>query len=203
MLDATKVIVGTPDQLTTGAILRAPLGTKTPTLADVTPAKVTIDDAFVSAGYANQDGVTITPNISTSDIVAWGGALVRRVLESYTGEIKFTLIQLDENSFKMAFGDDYVTVQKATADHGTQMLASLGAHLPEPGAWVFKMKDGNARMLVVVPNGQVTSMDEITLNDTDPVGLALTVACFNDEKGNSIYILTDDGQVAAASTKEG
>lgn len=199
MIDASKVLVGTPDQLTTGAVLSAPLGTVCPDLDDVTPSKVTIDPAFTSSGYANSDGLTITPDYSTNDINDWSGALVRRTLEAFTGEITWTMIQVDEESFKMAFGEEYVEAREATGTHGTQLKAAIGAHLPESRAWVFKMKDGDARMLVVVPNGQVTGLDEIQFTATDPVGLAVTLSCYNDSKGNAIYILTDDGKVATAT----
>lgn len=197
-VDAKKVLVGTPDQLTTGAILCAPLGTKLPTLDDLTPTGVTLDEAFKDAGYANEDGVTLTPDMSTSGIKEWGGAIVRNVLEEFNGNIAFTLIQTDEMAFKMAFGDDYVTVSKATSTHGNQLMAKLGAHLPDAKSWVFKMKDGGARMLVLVPNGQVTTLDEITFNSTDPIGWAITLSCYPDKDGHSIYILTDDGQLATA-----
>ena len=60
------------------------------------------------------------------------------------------------------------------------------------------MKDGSARMLIVVPIGQVTAIDEITFNNTDPVGYAVTLTTSPDEDGNNIYILTDDGEVATA-----
>lgn len=198
MVDAKKVLVGTPDQLTTGAILNAPLGTEMPTLDDLTPAGATLDPAFKDAGYANEDGLTLTPDMSTSTIKEWGGAVVRTVLEEFNGNISFTLIQTDEASLKIAFGDDYVTASAANATHGNQLMAKIGAHLPDPKAWVFKMKDGAARMLVAVPNGQVTTLDEITFNATDPVGYAVTLSCSPDDTGTSIYILTDDGQVATA-----
>lgn len=201
-VDSSKVLVGTPDQLTTGAILCAPLGTKTPDLSNITPAAVTVDPSFVDAGYANSDGLTVSTDYSTNDITDWGGGLVRRVLESSTVEVSWTMIQLDENSFKMAFGDDYVTANKATASNGNQLKAALGAHLPDRKTWVFKMKDGAARVLVVVPCGQVTSLDDITFNATDPIGLAVTLSCYNDEQGNALYILTDDGQVSTVKGEE-
>lgn len=197
-VDAKKVLVGTPDQLTTGAILNAPVGTELPTLDDVKPSGVTLDEAFVDAGYANEDGLTLTPDMSTSTIKEWGGAVVRTVLEEFNGTLAFTLIQTDEASLKMAFGDDHVTSEAATAEHGNQLMAAIGARLPEQKAWVFKMKDGAARMLVLVPIGQVTALDEVTFNATDPVGWAVTLSTSPDENGNSIYILTDDGQVATA-----
>ena len=82
-VDAKKVYVGTPDQLTTGAILQAPLGTTVPDLQDITPSKVTLDEGFKDCGYVSEDGVTITPDYSTSDIPSWGGAVVRRILEQF------------------------------------------------------------------------------------------------------------------------
>ncbi len=200
-VDAKKVLVGTPDQLTTGAVLSAPVGTKVPDLDDITPKAVVIDEAFESSGYVSSDGLNITPDYSTSDIHDWSGALVRRILEEFTAEITWTMIQADDQSFKMAFGDDYVEAVKATAAHGNQLKAAIGAHLPDSKAWVFKMKDGAARILVVVPIGQVTGLDEIAFNATDPVGLAVTLSCYNDENGNALYILTDDGQVVTASAK--
>lgn len=197
-VNAQKVYVGTPDQLTTGAVLHAPVGTDLPTLTDLTPSAVTIDPAFKDGGYVSSDGLTLTPDMSTSDINDWSGALVRRVLETFNGEVSFSLIQTDDVTFKMAFGDDYVTVEEATASDGTKLMAKLGAHLPDPEAWIFKMKDGAARILIALPNAQVTAMDEITFNATDPIGWNLTLSCYPDSSGVSIYILTDDGQIATA-----
>lgn len=197
-VNTRQVYVGTPDQLTTGAVLHAPVGTPLPDLDDVTPSEVTVNKAFKDGGYVSSDGVTLTPDMSTSDINDWSGALIRRVLEAFNGEVSFTMIQSDGETFKMALGEDYVTAQAAGSTHGNQVMAKFGAHLPDPEAWVFKMKDGAARILICLPNAQVTAMDEVTFNATDPIGWALTLSCYPDESGVSIYILTDDGQVAAA-----
>ena len=197
-VNTRQVYVGTPDQLTTGAVLHAPVGTELPTLTDLTPSKVTIDEAFKDGGYVSSDGVTLTPDMSTSDINDWSGALIRRVLEAFNGEVAFTMIQSDAETFKMALGTEYVTAQDADTTHGNQVMAKFGAHLPDPEAWIFKMKDGAARILICLPNAQVTTMDEVTFNATDPIGWAMTLSCYPDSTGTSIYVLTDDGQVASA-----
>ena len=196
--NTSQVYVGTPDQLVTGAVLHAPKGTQLPDLTDITPSKVTIDEAFKDGGYVSSDGVTLTPDMSTSDINDWSGALIRRVLEAFNGEVGFTMIQTDETTFKMALGEGYVEAEEANATHGNQVKAMFGAHLPDPEAWIFKMKDGAARILICLPNAQVTAMDEVTFNATDPIGWALTLSCYPDENGVSIYVLSDDGQVATA-----
>ena len=197
-VNTKQVYVGTPDQLTTGAVLHAPVGTDLPTLTDLTPSDVTINEAFKDGGYVSSDGVTLTPDMSTSDINDWSGALIRRVLEAFNGEISFTMIQSDAETFKMALGEGYVESKTADSSHGNQVMAKFGAHLPDPEAWIFKMKDGAARILIGLPNAQVTTMDEVTFNSTDPIGWAMTLSCYPDSTGTSIYILTDDGQVAKA-----
>lgn len=190
--DATRVLIGAPDQIGTGAILSAPLGTELPT-----NARVPLDAKFIGSGYVAQDGVALTPDYSTTDIADWSGSIVRRVLETFTGEIAWSHIQFDETSLRNAFGDLHVTVTPATTTTGEQIAVRIGAHLPDPKSWVFKMKDGRNLIRVVVPNGQVTAVDEMVFNKSNAIPLPVTLSCYPDEAGESIYILTDDGVFAA------
>jgi hypothetical protein len=59
------------------------------------------------------------------------------------------------------------------------------------------MKDGNARIVIVVPNGQVTEVGEVTFAANEPVGWNVTLSTYPDESGNSIYVMTDDGVTTA------
>lgn len=192
-VNSAKVLVGTPDQLTTGAILNAPLGTTLPTDADFT-----FDTALWSdSGYISEDGLEIAPDYSTTDIPDWSGANVRRLLEQFTGEITWTHLETSENSLKATFGAENVTVTAATRDHGEKITVNMGARLPERRSWAFKVKDGNAKVLIVVPNGQVTSVDAITFSASDAIKWPVTLSTYADEQGNNIYIYTDDGVYAA------
>lgn len=192
-LNAEEVYVGIPDQQTTGAIMCAPLGTVLPT-----SAKDTIAEAFKGSGYVSEDGLTLSTDYSTSEIKEWSGAIIRKILEQFDGTISWKEISLNYESACHAFGDEHVTKTDATADSGNQLKISIGAHMPAAKSWVFKMKDGDRRMLVVVPNGQVTAMDGIDFKATDAVGFPLTLSCYDDGTGNSIYIYTDDGKVVSA-----
>ena len=60
-------------------------------------------------------------------------------------------------------GDDNVEVTEATAEHGTQVRAAIGASVRPIKAWYFKLKDGERRALVMVPHGQITERGEIPL----------------------------------------
>ena len=92
-VNTKQVYVGTPDQLTTGAVLHAPVGTKLPTLTDFNPSQVTINEAFKDGGYVSSDGVTLTPDMSTSDINDWSGALIRRVGQDRTVLLSTHILQ--------------------------------------------------------------------------------------------------------------
>lgn len=199
MPETRDVRVGMPDQGTTGAILTAPIGTTLPDLSDITKAAVTLDEAFKGNEYVSEDGLTLSPAMSTNDIKDWSGATVRKVLASFDGTIAWTMISTNEEEMKTAWGDDFVTTKEATAEHGNQMKVALGAHLPDPKSFVFLMKDGDARMLIVVPNGQITEVGDIVFKAGEPVGWPVTLATAPDENNHSIYILTDDGQVLTDS----
>ena len=191
MIDVSKVLVGAPDQKTTGAVMDAPVGTPLPT-----SAVDTIDKAFSSSGYISEDGVALTLDRSTNDITDWSGSAVRSLLKSFTGTIAWSEMQMSYESLCHAFGESNVEQVLATADHGAQVNVGIGSDLPAARSWIFKMKDGSARVLIVVPNGQVTSIDEIDFVSSDAIKLPLTLTCHPDTSGKSIYIYTDDGVVS-------
>lgn len=192
-LDAARVLVGTADQTNaTGAIFSAPLGTSLPT-----SATDTLNAAFHDSGYVSADGVNFTPEVSTSDITEWNGSLVRRIKETFNGTLSWAHLETNEQSLKNAFGDSAVTVTAANTTHGNQLAVAISGDLPAAKAWVFKLKDGDNRMLLVVPNGQITGVEEVSFTSTDAITWGVTLSAYPDSTGKSIYIYTDDGQTTA------
>lgn len=200
MPNASDVRIGAPDQSTTGAILHAPVGTTLPTLSSISKSGVTLDQAFTGNEYVSEDGLTLSPGISTTDIKEWGGAVVRKLLESFDGTLSWTMISTTEGALDVAFGSNHVTTSAATATHGKQVQAALGAHLPDAQSWVFLMKDGDARTVIVVPKGQVTEVGEVTFAANAAIGWQVTLSCYPDEAGECIYIMTDDGVVTGSTS---
>lgn len=194
----TDVRVGAPDQKITGAIKRAPLGTAIPTLASIKKSGVTINSAFAGDEYVSEDGLTLSPNMSTADVKDWSGATVRKLLDSFDGQLSWTMISTNKNALGIAFGDANVTFVTASTDHGGQTMAALGAYLPEEQAWVFLMKDGDARVVIAVPDGQITNVGEVSFKSNEAIAWPVTLSCYPDSDGKSIYIMTDDGQVTSA-----
>lgn len=200
MPNTSDVRIGAPEQETTGAILHAPVGTTLPTLSSISSSGVTLDGAFTGNEYVSEDGLTLSPDMSTTDIKDWSGATVRKVLESFDGTLSWTMISTNKNAMEVAFGSNHVTSNAATATHGTQVQAELGAHIPDPQSWVFLMKDGNARIVIVVPKGQITEVGEVTFAANEAVGWEVTLSCYPDSNGECIYIMTDDGVVSGSTS---
>ena len=194
-INAKQVRVGLADQSSTsGALSRGDVISAIPASID---AAITAISAFSSSGYISEDGASLSTTKGVTPIREWNRAAVRRILEDFDGTVSLSLIQLDEEGAKQAFGEDNVTVTAATSTHGTQLKIALGATLDEPQAWALRMKDGDARMLVLVPNGQVTSGVDITFVANQAIQLPVTISANDDGTGHSIYIFTDDGIVAA------
>lgn len=191
-IDATKVLVGAPNQsATVGAVQYAAIGTALPT--DATSATT----GFTSAGYVSEDGLTLTADYSTTDIKDWSRSAIRTILDEFTGEVTFAFIQTDYESLCAIFGTENVTRTVASSNHGEQVTVKIGAHMAPAAAWVFNMKDGDARIRVCLPNAQPVLDGDLTFVAGEAITWSVRLSCGADAAGESIYIYTDDGVVSA------
>lgn len=190
-LDATKVIIGLADQSkTTGALRRGPVINNIPdTFAEALAAIA----GFESSGYFDEEGASLSTDISTNDLKEWNGATVRKLIENFDGNVSGTLLQADYEGWVQLLGADNVELTEATTEHGEQLHIKLGAHLGAPQAWALCMKDGDSRMIVLIPNGQVANGVELTFQAGDAIKLPLEISANDDGTGENIHIYTDDG----------
>ena len=190
---SANVLAGVP--LATGGVSMAALGTVLPT-----NAKSPLGVAFTSAGYVGEDGLTESADRSTEKIKAWGGDTVKVVQTDFSTTYTFTFLEtLNTEVLKAVYGDQNVTVTAATATDGTLRTVKVNGDILPHKVFVFDMKDGDARIRIVVPDGQVTEVGEITYNDGSVIGYEVTVEAFRDSalNANAVKYL-DDGKVAAA-----
>jgi len=190
---ATNVLTGAPDQLTTGPILSAPRGTALPDGLDAT-----IDPAFEDSGYISEDGLTLTPERSTEQVKDWSGAVVRELLTEFAAKLAWAHLETNEQSLKNYLGDDNVTVVDATSTEGKRITALLRSTEMPRKPWIFKIKDGEARVLIVVPDGQVSETGEVSFVKSGAITWPVTLATYPDANGVNVYVYLDDGQVLTA-----
>lgn len=189
--NVANVVAGKP--LTTGGVLIAPLGTALPTTASATP-----DVAFVAAGYIGEDGVTESTGRTTDKIKAWGGDVVKVVQSEFSVTYQFTFLEsLNANVLEAVYGDDNVTTTAATSTTGTLHAVAINSAILPHKSYQFEVRDGDAKVRIVVPDGQITEVGEITHTDASVVGYPVTLEAFQDASGNNAYKYTDNGVFTA------
>lgn len=187
--DVSKIIAGTP--LATGGVLVAPLGTALPTDSTVSPNVL-----FLSAGYVGEDGLTESGSRSTDKKKEWGGRVVRVLQTDYSLTYQFAFLESRNSTvLKTVFGDANVASTAANGSHGLLQAIKKNAELIPHKEYIFEMKDGDVRTRVVVPDGQITEVGDVTWTNGDLVQYQVTVECFPDASGNNAYEYTDDGQI--------
>lgn len=187
-----NVVSGKP--LASGGVFRGPLATKVP--SDATTA---LDSNMVGLGYVSSDGLTETIDKSTSKITAWGGDTVMVVQTEHSVTYKLTLIETgNPNVLKAVYGETNVTTTPATTSKGTLHKVLVNSKTTEAAAWDFEMADAGKTIRIFVPNGQVTSIGDVTYSDEDLVGYEVEIEALPDTAGNKAYKFIDLGDATGA-----
>lgn len=173
----TNVSAGKPK--VGGAIYTAPLGTTLPTTADAT-----LGAAFKCLGYVSEDGVVNSNSMSSETVKAWGGDTVLTTSSERPDTWQYTLIEmLNVDVLKLIYGADNVT---GTLETGIAVKAN-NAEQDEFVLVIDMILRGGVLKRVVLPDGFVSEVGDITYNDTDAVGYETTVTAMPDSAGNTHY----------------
>lgn len=192
MTTVSNVVAGKPKA--SGGVLNGPLGTTLPTDATTEP-----DAAIKALGYISEDGLTESSERTTEKVKAWGGDTVKVLQTEFAATFSFTFIEvLNADVLKAVHGDANVTTTAATASTGTLQSVKVTGEQLDHDVWIFEVKDGDAKIRIVVPDGQVTTVGEVTYNDGSVIAYEVTVETFKDENGVYYYKYIDDGVVSGA-----
>ena len=173
----SNVSVGKPK--VGGAISVAPLGTTLPT-----NATSDLDAAFKSLGYISDAGLVNSNSPSSDKVKAWGGDTVLNLQTEKPDDFKFTMIEvLNEEVLKLVYGDDNVSGSLAT---GIEIKANAD-DAAEHVIVVDMVMRGGILKRVVLPQGKITAVEDITYADNAAVGYGTTVSAMPDGSGNTHY----------------
>ena len=193
-INPEQVYLPSPDQSkTTGAVAVAPLGTTAPT-----DARTALANTWVSGGYIDENGIALSISKSFTTIKDWAMSTVRKALTDFDGTIALSFLQVDEFAAQRVLGTANVTKTAANTTHGEQLKLSVGPDVAGAESWCFSMKDGNRRVRVYIPNGQITEISgDVSFTPGAANVWPCTLSCYDDGTGHSIYVFYDDGVVTA------
>lgn len=195
-LNTKEILVPFADQATTGAALSGDVITTIPEDFD---AALTAIAGFEGTGYLGEDGIALSTSLSLTDFREMNRGVVRRGLDDFTGTVTYTELQIMNYAVLCRkFGADNVDKKVATAQKGQQLHVAIGPELAPVQAFAWKLKDGDARAIVLIPHGQVTNGIDLTFAANSMASVPTEVSAYDDGTGKNIHIYFDDGTVLSA-----
>ena len=177
MTTASNVLVGVPDKASGGVYMSdTPLDAGSypiSTLEDTLPGDMT------PSGFISEDGVTESNESDTERIRAWGGDTVRIVQTDHTVTYSLTFLESSPVILRAVYGEDNVDV-------GADGLVTVKINSDVLGhrSWAFEMKDGNSKIRIFVPDGQIISRGEITYTHSGAIQYEVTIEAYPDSNGD-------------------
>lgn len=208
--DVLKAVYGDANVTTTAAVaaLAAPaitLGATAATggtfAAGTYYWKVTATDSFGETIGSNEVSATLVA--SGTQVLNWTaitGATGYKVYRGTTagGQDKLitTLGAVTTYTDTGTAGTTAAVPTANTTGAGTRHKVSLNATTLPRKSYVFEVKDGNAKIRIYVPDGQITEVGDVTYSDAEVIGYEVTVSTFPDANGNKAYKYLDNGVTA-------
>lgn len=177
--DAANILVASP--LVTGGILTAATGTALPTTVDAATT------GFTATGYIGEDGVALTVDRTTENVMAWGGGKVRVITTEHSVQLGFAFMEVTAGNLALVFGTDNVST---VGDTTTVKLN--GVELPH-FALVMDAADGDKGVRITAADAQVTANEDLVFVHSAPTMLTVTVECFADANGDKAKLIYSDG----------
>ncbi|MFC7217090.1 phage tail protein [Streptomyces polyrhachis] len=176
----------------TGRILVAPAGTAAP--ADTAIAW----DAtkWRDLGYTTTEGIKFNKKDKIDPVDTWQSVSAARFIYSDRDlTVKFQLLQLNKDTLPFFMGGDAVTAGVPAGEYKYSLASNPKA---DERALGIEFNDGTAvRYRFVVPRGQVTETEELSLSRTGAVKLGVTfTALAVDDLTPLATILMKDGAYA-------
>lgn len=163
-----------------GYIFSAPVGTALPAKA-VSQASE-LDPGFSVLGFISEDGYVESVSEDFNDLVDMNGDLMDSSNSNRVETAQLTLAEIKADTLKRQYGDSNVT------DEGGLITVKHNSDSHPTFAYVLLMQLKNGRKWTkVVPMGQSSELDDLTISSSELCQRALTLKYLTDSDGNTCY----------------
>ncbi|WP_417571939.1 hypothetical protein [Paratractidigestivibacter faecalis] len=163
-----------------GYIFSAPVGTALPVKAVSQVSE--LDPGFSVLGFISEDGYVESVSEDSNDLVDMNGDLMDSSNSNRVETAQLTLAEIKADTLKRQYGDSNVTDESGliTVKHNSDSHPTF--------AYVLLMQLKNGRKWTkVVPMGQSSELDDLTISSSELCQRALTLKYLTDSDGNTCY----------------
>lgn len=160
-----------------GYIFSAPTGTTLPT--DI---ETTLDPEFKCLGFISDEGYVESVSEDTNDITDMNGDLMDSSNSNRVESAQVTFAEIKAETLKRQYGDKNVTDEDGliSVKHNSDSHPTF--------AYVLELVLKNSRRWrKVVPMGQSSELDDLTIASTELCQRPITIKYLTDEQGNTCY----------------
>ncbi|WP_440066443.1 hypothetical protein [Streptosporangium sp. OZ121] len=148
---------------------------------------------FTDLGYASEEGVSLTPSLTTNSVSVWQSATAAKLNVTEAGlQFGFTLMQWDKDSTALFFN---ATWTKDEPDGLSTLILPSNPVLRERSFLVL-WGDGDDVSALFVPRAMVSERQALTVGKANPQSLGMTVTSL-DSAGELARIATTADMVPA------
>jgi len=191
---ADSTLIWAPTRPTdAGVFYRAPLGTPLPTTADEP-----LNALFVDHGWLGEEGITLTVDRDITKHYAFGSDLVKTTQGTYSESLQLSLLESDPDVLETVFGPN-VTLGVDGGGNRTIAIEHSSAMRPR-SAFVVHTVDGSKERRLVIAEGMVVDLADVSYVNSDLLKYTITVDCYKPADGSEAVMeyITDSGHAAGS-----
>lgn len=162
------------------SFFRGALGT---TLPNATTFMNPFHSGLEGHGWVGEDGFKNHIKRDVTKHRAFSGRVVKTTQDGYEETLQVTFYERSPNVLATVFGDDNVTVDLLSGHRKTTVR-----HEEDPlpkSSFVVRVVDGEKTSVLVVPEGQVTEIDEVQIVHKDLWQYTVTIDTFKPATGTN------------------
>ncbi|WP_129721143.1 hypothetical protein [Corynebacterium striatum] len=170
----SNVLVGAPDVKASGGLLIGDVQKTATNFPNDASSVLPTGLNAKPAGFIGEDGLTKTVDRSTEKIKDWNKDTVIVLETDHSVVLKLTFLEsANANVLKAVYGKDNVTIEGKNIT-----VADAAGELPH-FSLVAEMNGGEGKKArIFVPDGQVTSVSDITFKKDDVIKYEVEIECF-------------------------